>query len=94
MCGPIEYTIVEAYSFVSIASAADPGTISVQSSLLSDANTYTATFQAKLTNYPLVAPVEITFTITLVDPCLTTSLSLSTTLTAVTITSLSGTGND
>lgn len=63
LCGPIEYSIVEAYSFVSVTITSNPGTISVQSSLLSDVGTYTATLEAKLTNYPAVAPVQITFSI-------------------------------
>ena len=93
-CGPFEYSIVEAYSFVSISTASNPGTISVQSNLMADINTYTATFQVKLTNYPEVAPVQVAFQIQLVDPCLTTVLALPTTLTAASIVSMSGIGNN
>jgi len=63
LCGPIEYSIVEAHSFVSVTSTTSAGTISVQSSLLSNIGTYTATLEAKLTNYPEVAPAQVPFTI-------------------------------
>ena len=93
-CGPFEYSIVEGYSFVSISTAANPGTISVQSNSMANINTYTATLKVKLKNYPGVAPIQVAFQIQLVDPCLTTVLSLPTTLTAATIVSMSGTGNN
>lgn len=37
-----------------------------------------ATLQAFLTDYPDVAPAEVSFTVTLIDPCLTTSLEATT----------------
>ena len=92
LCGPIEYSIVENYSFVTFDAV--NGKISVQTNLISDANVHSATFRAKLTNYSsYVANVEIGFQITITNPCLTTILTLPTTLTAVTITSLSGVSN-
>jgi len=60
---------------------------------MADINTYTATFKVKLTNYPGVAPVQVAFQIQLIDPCLSTVLSLPTTLTAASIVSMSGIGN-
>ncbi len=68
----------------------------MQTNLTSDAGVHSATFRAKLTNYSsFVANVEIGFQITITNsnPCLTTTLTLPTTLTAVTITSLSGVSN-
>jgi hypothetical protein len=92
LCGPIEYSVVVlGYSFASVNTV--NGIISVQSNLINDAGVHNATFKAKLTNYPLVAHVNIGFQITITNPCLTTALTLPTTLTSVTITSLSGTGN-
>ena len=57
---------------------------------MTDIGTYTATLQAKLTNYVGVAPVTITFSVALVNPCLTTTLVMPTVLVATTITSKSG----
>ena len=88
-CGPIEYSITQAYSFATIVISTS-GTITVQTSQISDVGVHSATFDAKLTNYPAVAHVQIGFTITISNPCLSTTLTLPTTLTAVTITSLSG----
>ena len=56
-------------------------------------NTYTATLKVKLINYPGVAPVQVAFQIQLIDPCLSTVLSLPTTLTAASIVSMAGIGN-
>ena len=91
MCGPIEYSIVEGYTFASVDAV--NGIISVQSNLINDAGVHNATFRAKVRDYSLVAHVDIEFKITITNPCLTTALTLPTTLTSVTITSLSGTGN-
>jgi len=90
LCGPIEYSvIVPGYSFTSVDAV--NGVISVQSNLINDAGVHNATFKAKMTNYALVAHVDIGFEITITNPCLTTVLTLPTTITSVTITSLSGT---
>jgi hypothetical protein len=91
LCGPIEYSIVEGYSFASVDAV--NGIISVQSNNINDANDHNVTFRAKMRDYSLVAHVDIGFKITITNPCLTTVLTLPTTLTSVTITSLSGTGN-
>ena len=88
LCGPIEYSIVEGYSFVTVDAV--NGKILVQTNLTSNAAVHSANFRAKLKNYPDVASVDIGFQITITNPCLTTTLTLPTTLTAVTITSLSG----
>jgi hypothetical protein len=91
LCGPIEYSIKEGYSFATIDAV--NGKILVQTDLTSDADVHSATFRAKLKNYPDVACVDIGFQITITDPCLTTTLTLPTTLTSVTITSRSGVSN-
>jgi hypothetical protein len=88
LCGPIEYSIVEGYLFATLDAV--NGKISVQTNLISDTNIHSATFRAKLKNYLNVANVDIGFQITITNPCSTTTLTLPTTLTAVTITSLSG----
>jgi len=59
---------------------------------MAEINTYSVTLSASLTNYPAVQAVTLTFTANLVDPCLTTSLTLPTTLVAFSITAYSGTG--
>ena len=92
-CGPLTYSIVEAYSFSSLITTGDPGQISIYTILISDVQVYTATFSAKLANYAAVAAATTSFTITIVNPCLGTVLSLPTTLNAVTITSRSGLGD-
>ena len=57
---------------------------------MADINTYTATLRAKLTNYSGVTAAIVAFSVTLINPCLTTTLALPTTFIAKTITSLSG----
>ena len=57
---------------------------------MADINTYTATLRAKLTNYSGVTAAIVAFSVTLINPCLTTTLSLPTTLVNKTITSFSG----
>ena len=66
------------------------GNISLASNSIADANMYTPTLQAKLTNYSGVSATTVAFSVTLINPCLTTTLALPTTLIAKTITSLSG----
>ena len=93
LCGPIEYSITEMYSFVTLNSSTNPATISVQSNLIPDTGVYSATLHAKLLNYPSVTPVDIGFSITMINPCLTTTLNLPTAISAVTISALSGVGS-
>jgi hypothetical protein len=54
-------------------------------------NIYTATLRAKLTNYSEVEAAEVAFSVTLINPCLTTTLALPTTLVNKTIVLYSGT---
>ena len=92
MCGPIEYSVVApGYSFALVDAV--NGVISVQSNLITDAGDHNVTFKAKMRDFSNVAHVDIGFKITITNPCLTTVLTLPTTLASVTITSLSGTGN-
>ena len=53
---------------------------------------YTATLSASLVSYPTVLPAQLSFTITLVDPCLTTVLTLPTTLLSFSIKAFDGIG--
>ena len=57
---------------------------------MTEIGTYTATLEAKLTNYAGVTPAQVALEVTLVNPCLTTTLALPTVLVATSITSLSG----
>ena len=90
VCGPLVYTITEAHPFISI----DPltNTITVLSTNMLHIGIYTATLSASLANYPLVTAAQIAFSVTLVDPCLTTVLTLPTTLLTFTITAFDGIG--
>lgn len=54
LCGPITYVIVESYPFVSIDLT--NALIKVQSTLMAEIGTYTATFRATFDSYPLSAP--------------------------------------
>jgi hypothetical protein len=47
LCGPIEYSIVEQYSFLTVTA----GNISLASNSMANINTYTTTLKAKLTNF-------------------------------------------
>lgn len=83
----MEYSIVEAYSFLTVSA----GVISLASNSMADKNAYTATLKAKLTNYPDITAATVEFSVTLVDPCLTSTLALLTILNPTTITSCIGT---
>lgn len=93
LCGPIKLTIVEAYSFATVTSGTSSGTISVQTNDFGLINSYTVTIEAELENYPTIAHVQVAFTLNIVHPCSITTLTLPTTLQAVSITSLSGISN-
>ena len=67
------------------------GNISLASNSMADILGYTAKLRAKLTNYSGVAAATVAFSVTLINPCLTTNLALPTTLIAKTIILLSGT---
>jgi hypothetical protein len=54
-CGPFTYTNIEAYPWMTVNSVA--ATIDIYSILLTDANVYTATLEAALTNYPAATPI-------------------------------------
>jgi hypothetical protein len=69
------------------------GAISVQTTSLAHVGLHSVTFEAKLTNYAEVTPLLATFSVNITNPCLTTILSLPTTLAPITITSLSGIGD-
>jgi hypothetical protein len=71
-------------------SAVNPGVISVQTNSLANVGTFSATLDVKLTNYSSVTHFKASIAITIIDPCLTTTLSLPTLLLPVQIASLSG----
>jgi len=89
VCGPYTYTILEGYSFTLVDSAL--ATLTVVTNIMADIGVYTATMEAKLTNYPAAAPVLVSFSITIVDPCLTTVVTLPA-LVAFTISAFDGIG--
>lgn len=59
-----------------------------------DIGTHTVTLKAILVNQPLVPSVEISFSLTMLNPCVTTTLTLPTALTAMMIGALNGLSND
>ena len=67
------------------------GNISLASNSMANIGFYTPKLRAKLTNYPSVIAASVEFSATLINPCLTTTLALPTTLKDKTITSFSGT---
>jgi hypothetical protein len=87
-CGTFTYSNTDAYSWMTVDPVAL--TVSVQTTNLALANTYTATLKASLVSYPTVF-TSVTFSVTLVDPCVSTTMSLPA-LTTFTITAFSGTG--
>jgi hypothetical protein len=90
VCGSFTYTNTEAYPWLTIDQAT--ATITVLSTNMADIGPHTVTLRASLTNYPSAPPVSVTFTVTMVDPCLTTVLSLPT-LSTFTISAFDGIGN-
>ena len=91
-CGPLVYSIVEPYSSFLTA---DPNTgmITCFSNNMLEVGVYPATLQVALANYPSITPATLTFTASLVDPCVAyTVLTLPTTLSTFTITVLDGIG--
>lgn len=84
------YTIIEGYAFLSI----DPVglNVSLQSNDYLAIGTYTATFKVTMSSFPAVPPVQVTFQAVLTDPCLTTVLTLPTTLSTFSISTFDGVG--
>ena len=90
----MEYRIVEPYPWVIVSFVNGIGAISVQTTSIAHVGEYSATFEAKLTNYAEVTPLLDAFLVKITNPCLTTTLILPTTLVPVTISSLSGVSNN
>ena len=80
ICGPLQYTIVEGYSFVSLIPSVsgnniDPWTISVTTTSLADIKTHTVTLKTTLVNYPTVTAVSLTFSLEIMHPCVLTVIN-------------------
>jgi hypothetical protein len=71
ICGGLSYSITPT-SILSVDSAT--GLINFSSSSMVDIGVYSATLSATLTDHPDAIAATKTFTATLVDPCLTTSI--------------------
>jgi hypothetical protein len=54
LCGPLKYTLLEAYSFAQLTTTTNPGTISVHTSSKAEAGVYSTTLDVSLVNYPSV----------------------------------------
>jgi hypothetical protein len=74
VCGPLVFTNLLSLPFMLIDQAA--GSITVKTNDMSLIGSHNATMRAALLNYPSSVPADISFTINLIDPCLTTVLSL------------------
>ena len=80
ICGSLQYTIVEGYSFVSLIPSVsgnniDPWTISVTTTSLADIKTHTVTLKTTLVNYPTVTAVSLTFSLEIMHPCVLTVIN-------------------
>ena len=73
VCGGFTYSITS-YTFLTINQSTR--VLALGSSNMAHIGSYTVTLSATLTNYPTTPAATKTFTVTLVDPCLTTTLSL------------------
>lgn len=73
-CGPYVYYIKEAYPFLTVDNTLMKMTL--QTNNMTYIGVYTATFSVGLVDYPLVPPATTTFSVTLKDPCLVTTLAL------------------
>ena len=80
LCGPIEYRIVQNFPWVIVSFVNGIGALSVQTTSLAHVGEHLVTFEAKLTNYEEVTPLSATFSVRIINPCITTTLSLPTTL--------------
>ena len=97
VCRTMEYRIIENHPWIFVNSFWDGPVImcniSVETTSIDHVGEYEVTFEAKLTNYADVTPLEATFLVKIINPCVNTTLNLSTALQPVTITSLSGVSN-
>jgi len=87
LCGVFAYSITESYPFITIDQSTPA--LTLQSNDMTKIGSHTVTLSAALTNYPARPAVTKTFTAVLVDPCLTTVLTLPTSLANFTIDPLS-----
>jgi hypothetical protein len=65
LCGTLTYKITEAYTWSTVTFAADPGSVSIYTPLISNVGVYPAHFEVYLTSYPLVTHISLPFTITI-----------------------------
>jgi hypothetical protein len=87
LCGSFSYTITPT-GFLTVNGST--GVITLSSTNMAQIGTYSATLTAKLASYTAVVGATKSFSVTLVDPCLTTTLTLPTTIAAFSITAFSG----
>ena len=81
ICGPLQYSIVEGYSFVSLipsvsGNSIDPWKISVTTTSLLDVQMYyTVTLKATLANYPTATSATLSFPLDILHPCTLTVIN-------------------
>jgi hypothetical protein len=85
LCGAFSYTISPT-GFITISGT----TITVNAASLTYVGSYTAVLTATLASYPAVTVANKSFAVTIVDPCLTTVLTLPTTFSNFSFTAFSG----
>jgi len=72
LCGPMEYRIVETYEWIYVESfyygPVITANIIVQTSSIDHVGEYEVTFEARLTYYADVTPLEATFSVKITNP--------------------------
>jgi len=89
LCGKYTYTLTPSHPFLTIDQTTRVMTLA--SSDMTKSGTYPMTLSVFLTEYPARGTLTKSFTAVLVNPCLTATLTLPTTLTGSSITAYSGT---
>lgn len=72
LCGPISYTLNQTYPFLTLNP--DDQTLFIETSDLTTRGAYYVQIEAILLDYPLIDWVELPFKITLIHPCVISTL--------------------
>ena len=72
-CGPRTYTLMPIHAFLTISGT----TMSLLTSLVTDASVYSVYITVALTNYPMVAPLTKSFVVTIICEVQTLIFSLA-----------------
>jgi hypothetical protein len=75
LCGAYTFALSGTYPYLTINSST--GLLTLSSNSLADVGPHTVTLLVTLTSYPTITAASVTFTVTLNDPCPTTSISMT-----------------